>query len=171
MTRSQDVVPPLSTRLCTKSAKIRFFESLFLWNQGVDQIVSTLHHMESFPFTRKKALQYAQAQIEEIRADVNADFMEELGDRELDDAGRFSKQRRAYEKKREDPDDVYIDVLHREEERKRQGLPPRVGIVPYSAVADEEERIHEEHSRKQRRKNGGRHRAKAKRVQTGKNHA
>ena len=34
--------------------------------------------------------------------------------------------------KREDPDDVYIDVQRREEERKKQGLPPRIGVVPYS---------------------------------------
>jgi hypothetical protein len=84
--------------------------------------------------------------IEELRADVNGDFLEDMSDRELDDGGRFSKQRRAYEIKREDPDDVYIDVLRREEQRKRQGLPPRIGIIPYSAVADEETRVEEETS-------------------------
>jgi hypothetical protein len=110
--------------------------------------------MERFPFARMSALQYAQAEIEEVRSEVNADFMEELADRELDDGGRFSKQRRAYEKKREDPDDVYIDLQRREEERKKLGLPPRIGIVPYSAVAAAEERMEVEqkpkkaHSRK-----------------------
>jgi hypothetical protein len=54
------------------------------------------------------------------------------------DEGRFWKQRRAYEKKWRDPDDVYIDVGRREEERKKQGLLARVGIVPHSAVAEEE---------------------------------
>lgn len=34
--------------------------------------------------------------------------------------------------KREDPDDAYIDVQRREEERKKQGLPPGIGVVPYS---------------------------------------
>jgi len=34
---------------------------------------------------------------------------------------------------------VYIDVENREKERKKQGLPPRVGIVPHSVVAAEEE--------------------------------
>jgi hypothetical protein len=52
----------------------------------------------------------------------------------------------SYEIKREDPDDVYIDVLRREEQRKGQGLPPRIGIIPYSAVADEETRVEEETS-------------------------
>jgi hypothetical protein len=108
--------------------------------------------MEKFPFARKKALQHAQAEIEELRAEMNGDFLEDMSDRELDDGGRFSKQRRAYESKREDPDDVYIDVLRREEERKRQGLPPRIGIVPYSAVADEEKRTEEQQERNQQRR-------------------
>jgi hypothetical protein len=130
-----------------RSQKLRFYESLFLWNQGVDQVIATLRGMEKFPFARKEALQYAEAEIEELRAEVNADFLEDMSDRELDDGGRFSKQRRAYEIKREDPDDVYIDVLRREEQRKRQGLPQRIGIIPYSAVADDETRIEEEHER------------------------
>jgi hypothetical protein len=124
MASVEGIRSPIPRQPSARSSKLRFCESLFLWNQGVDQIVATLRYMEKFPFTRKGALQYAQTQIEEIRSEVNADFMEELADCELDDAGRFSKQRRAYEKKREDPDDVYIDVRHREDERKKQGLPP-----------------------------------------------
>ena len=129
-----------------RSQKLRFYESLFLWNQSVDQVIATLRDMEKFPFARKEASHHAQAEIEELRADVNGDFLEDMSDRELDDGGRFSKQRRAYEIKREDPDDVYIDVLRREEQRKRQGSPPRIGIIPYSAVADEETRVEEETS-------------------------
>jgi hypothetical protein len=109
-----------------------------------------LRGIEKFPFARKSALQHAQNEIEEVRADVNADLLEEQAEYELDDAGRFYKQRRAYEKEREDPDDVYISVERREEERKKKGLPPRIGIVPYSAVADEEKRIEEEHERKEK---------------------
>jgi len=130
-----------------RSQKLRFYESLFLWNQGVDQVIATLRGMEKFPFARKEALQHAEAEIEELRAEVNADFLEDMSDGELDDGGRFSKQRRAYEIKREDPDDVYIDVLRREEQRKRQGLPQRIGVIPYSTVADDETRIEEEHER------------------------
>lgn len=131
MARLEGIGSLFPTQLSARSPKLRFYESLFLWNQGVDQLIATLRGLERFPFARMKALQYAQAEIEEVRSEVNADFMEELTERELDDGGRFSKQRRAYEKKREDPDDVYIDVQRREEERKKQGLPPRIGVVPY----------------------------------------
>jgi len=152
MASVEGIRSPIPPQPSARSSKLRFYESLFLWNQGVDQILATLRSMEKFPFVRKSALQYYQNEIEEVRSEVNADFMEELADRELDDGGRFSKHRRAYEKEREDPDDVYIDVRRREEERKKQGLQPRIGILPFSAVADEEKRIEEEHERKQRRR-------------------
>ena len=82
---------------------------------------------------------------------MNADFVEHLADSERFDEGRFSKQRRAFEKKWRDPDDVYIDVERREEERQKQGLPPRVGIVPHSAVAEEEQRWEAQQERKKKR--------------------
>jgi hypothetical protein len=120
------------TQSSARSPKLRLYESLFLWNEGIDQLVANLRGMETLPVASKRALQYAQAGIEEVRADVNADLLEEEVEYELNDAGRFWKQRRAYEKEREDPDDVYISVERREEERKRQGLPPRIGILPHS---------------------------------------
>jgi hypothetical protein len=32
-----------------------------------------------------------------------------------------------------DPDDVYIDVMKREEERRKQGLPPRIGVMSFAS--------------------------------------
>jgi hypothetical protein len=148
MASFEGIRSPFPAQPSARSPKLRFYESLFLWNQGIDQLVATLRGMEKFPFVRKSVLQAAQVEIEEVRADLNADFMEELADRELDDAGRFWKQRRAYERQREDADDVYLAVERREQQRKEQGLPPRIGIVPYSAVADEEKRIEEEREQK-----------------------
>jgi hypothetical protein len=48
-------------------------------------------------------LESAQAEIEEVRASMNAEFTEQLGDRERFDEGRFWKRRRAFEKKWRDP--------------------------------------------------------------------
>src|SRR5262245_4499251 len=76
-------------------------------------------------------------EIEEVRCDVNADFTEKLADSERFDGGHFWKRRRDFEKKWRDPDDVYIEVQRREEERKLQGLPPRLGVLPHSVVAEE----------------------------------
>ena len=140
----------LPSQRSARSPKLRIYESLFLLNQGVDYVVALLCGMEKFPFAHKDDLQCGQAQIEQVRADVNADFAEHLMDSERRDEGRFWKQRRAYEKKWRDPDDVYLSVEEREEQRKKQGLPPRVGIIPYSAVAAEEERWEVEQERKKR---------------------
>ena len=114
-------------------------------------VVALLRDMEKFPFADKESVQSAVAEIEEVRCDMNADFTEHLADSERFDEGRFWKQRRAYEKKWRDPDDVYIDVERREEERKKQGLPPRVGVVPHSAVAEEEQRWEDQQEWKKRR--------------------
>jgi hypothetical protein len=151
MASVEGIRSPVPTQPSARSPKLRIYESLFLWNQGVDQIIAILRGMEKLSCD-KQSLQFAQVEIEEVRADVNADFVEELVDLERIDEGRFWKQKRAYEKKWRDPDDVYIDVEQREQERKQQGLPPRIGIVPFAAVADEEKRIEEEQEQKKQRR-------------------
>jgi hypothetical protein len=140
-------------QLSARSPKLRIYESLFLLNQGVDHLVALLRDMGKFPFADKDSMQGAIVEIEEVRCDMNADFTEKLADSERFDEGHFWKQRRAFEKKWRDPDDVYIDVERREEERKKQGLQPRVlgSILPHSAVAEAEERWEAEQERKKKR--------------------
>lgn len=149
MASFEGIRSPFPTQPSARSPKLRIYESLFLLNQGVDHVIAILRDMEKLSCTDKESLQFAQVEIEEVRADVNADIVEELVDLERLDEGRFWKQKRANEKRWRDPDDVYLDVERREEERKQQGLPPRLGIIPHAAVADEEKRIEEEQERKQ----------------------
>jgi hypothetical protein len=156
MAVNEGIRSPFPTQPPARSPKLRVYENLFLLNQGVDHVVAILHGMEKFPFADKESLQSAEAEIEEVRACMNAEFVEHLADSERFDEGRFSKQRRVYEKQWRDPDDVYIDVERREEERKKQGLPPRLGIVPHSAVAAEEERWEAQQERKKKRDRKGR---------------
>jgi hypothetical protein len=153
MASPEGIRSPVPTQPSPRSSKLLFYESLFLWNQGVDQLLTTLRHLANSPFADKRALQCTQDEIEELRAGVNADFVEEIGEQERLDQGRFWKQRRDYEKTLKDPDDVYLEVEEREEERRKEGLPPRLGIVPYSAIADEEKSIEDEQERKQQRRN------------------
>src|SRR6266403_992279 len=138
------------TQPSARSPKLRIYESLFLFNQSVDHLIDLLDSMEKLPFAEKEELQSAVVEIEQVRCDMNADFAEHLVDSERFDEGRFWKQKRAFEKKWRDPDDVYIDVERREEERKKQGLPPRVGVLPHSAVAEEEQRWEAQQERKRK---------------------
>jgi hypothetical protein len=151
MAVNEGIRSPFPTQPTARSLKLRIYESLFLLNQGVDHVVALLRGMEKLPFAEKESLQSAVVEIEQVRCDMNADFTEHLADSERTDEGRFWKQRRAYEKKWRDPDDVYLDVKDREEERKKQGLPPRVGVVPHSAVAEDEQRWEDQQERKKKR--------------------
>jgi hypothetical protein len=170
MASFEGIRSPVPTQPSACSPKLRIYESLFLWNQGVDQLLATLRRLEKMPFADKPSLQCTQAEIEELRAGVNADFVEEIGESERLDQGRFWKQRRAYERTLEDPDDVYFAVEEREEQRRKQGLPPRLGIVPHSALANEEKLIEEEQERKQQRSKRSKPTPKAKSASREKSH-
>src|SRR6266436_5054409 len=151
MASNEGIGSPFLKQPSERSPKLRIYESLFVLNAGIDHVVALLRDMGKFPFVDKDSMQCAIVEIEEVRCDVNADFTEHLADSERFDEGHFWKQRRAFEKKWRDPDDVYIDVERREEERKKQGLPPRVGVVPHSAVAEEEQRWKDQQEWKKRR--------------------
>jgi hypothetical protein len=128
-----------SKQLSVRSAKRQIYESLCSLNQGIDQVLAHLRGIQRFSLIDKDSLQFAIVEIEEARAGINADIAERLSDSERLEEGRFWKERRHFEKKWHDPDDVYLDVERREEQRKRQGLPLRVGVIPYSTVSGEKE--------------------------------
>jgi hypothetical protein len=151
MASNEGIGSPFLKQLSARSPKLRIYESLFLLNEGMDHVITLLREMEKLPFADKESVQCAVVEIEEVRCDMNADFTEKLADTERFDEGRFWKQRREFEKKWRDPDDVYIEVGRREEERKKQGLPPRLGVLPHSAVAEEEDRWEAEQERKNER--------------------
>ena len=153
MANIEGISSPLLKQPSKRSPKLRVYESLFLLNEGIDHIVALLRDMRKFPFADEDSMECAIVEIEEVRCDMNADFTEHLADSERFDEGHFWKQRRAFEKKWKDPDDVYIDVERREGERKKLGLPSRVigSILPHSAVAQAEERWEAEQERKKRR--------------------
>jgi hypothetical protein len=131
-----------------RSPKSRIYESLFLLNEGMDHVIALLRDMEKLSFAETESLQCAVVEIEEVRCDVNADFTEKLADSERFDEGRFWKQRRDFEKKWRDPDDVYLDIQRREQERKKQGLPSRLGVLPHSVVAEGEQKWEAKQERK-----------------------
>ena len=72
-----------------------------------------IRDMGKFPLADKDSMLCAIVEIEEVRRDMNPDFTEHLADCERFDEGHFWKQRRAFEKKWRDPDDVYIDVARK----------------------------------------------------------
>ena len=80
MASLEGIRSPFSAQPSARSPKLRIYEHLFLWNQGVDHVVALLHDMEKFPFSDKESVQSAVAEVEEVRCDMNADFIEHLAD-------------------------------------------------------------------------------------------
>ena len=148
MAVNEGIRSTLPAQPSARSPKLRIYESLFLLNESMDQVIALLRGMEGLPLAEKESLQCAVVQIEEVRCDVNADFTERLADSERFDEGRFWRQRRNFEKRWRDPDDVYFDVQRREEERKKQGLPPRLGVLPHSIVVKQEQKWQARQERK-----------------------
>lgn len=158
MSSSEGIGSPFPRQPSARSKKLRIYESLFLLNQGFDHVVALLRGMQKFSIVDQELMQSTLAEIEEVRAGVNADFVEPLGDRERFDENRFWKQRCAIDNKWRDPDDVYLEVERREQERKKQGLPPRIGIVPHSVVVEQEQYCEPRQNKKRRQKPLGKNR-------------
>ena len=82
MADNEGIRSPFPTQPSARSPKLRIYESLFLFNQGVDHLVDLSHSVEKLPFAEKEELESAIVEIEEVRCDMNADFTEQLADSE-----------------------------------------------------------------------------------------
>jgi hypothetical protein len=133
-----------------RSPKLRIYEYLFLLNQKLQETVQILKQLEKCPWLRRDFLRSFQVEVEDLRAQANFEVIEHLSDREQHDWAHFGKLRREWDRRLEDPDDVYLKAEHREEERRKQGLPPRLGIIPHGAIAAEEDRLEAEKEHKKR---------------------
>jgi hypothetical protein len=61
----------------------------------------------------------------------------EASDFEQGQATHWSRIHRKYEMCLKDPDDVFLDAEERDAQRKKQGLPPRIVVLPWDAEEEE----------------------------------
>jgi hypothetical protein len=113
--------------------KFPVYEYLLLLNQNLAETVRILRNIRICPGISQDWFKYYEVQIEELRAEASGDVLNAMGDLEQKEGVRYGKQRRAFERTLADPDDVYIDVMKREEERRKQGLPPRIGVMSFAS--------------------------------------
>jgi hypothetical protein len=151
MAATQGIRSPFPTQLILHSPKLRIYEYLFLLNQKLQETVQILKRLEKCSWLRREFLQSFQIEVEDLRAQANFEVIEHLSDREQHDWAHFGKLRREWDRQFEDPDDVYLKAEQREEERRKLGLPSRLGIIPHEAIAAEETRLEAEQGRKKRR--------------------
>jgi hypothetical protein len=151
MAATEGIRSSFSTQPVLHSPKLRIYEYLFLLNQKLQETVQILKQLEKCPWLRRDFLRSFQVEVEDLRAPTNFEVIEHLSDREQHDWAHFGKLRREWDRQFEDPDDVYLKAEQREKERGKQGLPPRLGIIPHEAIAAEETRLEAEQGRKKKR--------------------
>ena len=151
MADTEGILSSFSTQPIPRSSKLRIYEYLFLLNQKLQEAVQILKRLEKCPWLRRDFLRSFQIEVEDLCAQTNFEVIERMSAREQHDWAHFGKLRREWDRQFEDPDDVYLKADQREEERRKQGLPPRLGIIPHEAIAAEETRLEEEQGRKKRR--------------------
>lgn len=148
MADTEGIRSSFSTQLIPRSPKLRIYEYLFLLNQKLQETVQILKQLEKCAWLRRDFLRSFQIEVEDLRAQTNFEVIEHMSDREQHDWAHFGKLRREWDRQFEDPDDVYLKAEQREEERRKQRLPPRLGIIPHEAIAAKETRLEEERGRK-----------------------
>jgi len=151
MAATEGIRSSFSTQPVLHSPKLRIYEYLFLLNQKLQETVQILKQLEKCPWLRRDFLRSFQIEVEDLRAQTNFEVIEHLSDREQHDWAHFGKLRREWDRQFEDPDDVYLKAEQREKERGKQGLSPRLGIIPHEAIAAEETRLEAEQRRKKKR--------------------
>jgi len=151
MAATEGIRSSFSTQPVLHSSKLRIYEYLFLLNQKLQETVQILKQLEKCPWLRRDFLRSFQVEVEDLRAQTNFEVIEHLSDREQHDWAHFGKLRREWDRQFEDPDDVYLKAEQREKERGKQGLPPRLGIIPHEAIAAEEARLEAEQRREKKR--------------------
>src|SRR5580700_11134832 len=151
MAATEGIRSSFSTQPVPHSPKLRVYEYLFLLNQKLQETVQILKQLEKCPSLRRDFLRSFQVEVEDLRAQTNFEVIEQMSEREQHDWAHFGKLRRAWDRQFEDPDDVYLKAEQREEERRKRGLPPRLGIIPHEAIAAKETRLDAEQRRKKSR--------------------
>jgi len=109
--------PPIHRPLPTK---LRAYEAVYWLNRSFEATLLSLERLEQLGMFRLEFLNECKIQVERTRAELNEDLIDSLHECESDDSARFDRMARAWEKTREDPDDVFFKANDRKEEIKEQ---------------------------------------------------
>jgi hypothetical protein len=96
--------------------KTGIYETLSNLNTAFSEVVKHLHTLRNTGLFKSKVAKLFPGFAQELQAEFNQQFLEDLHQIELDDWGRYGEIRQKWEKHLRDPDDVFIHA----EERKKQ---------------------------------------------------
>ena len=96
--------------------KSQIYHTLSELNTAFAAIVGHCDTLQQTGLFKSKAARLFASFTQELQAEMNQEFLEDLHQLELDDWGRYGKARQQWEKHLRDPDDVFIHA----EERRRE---------------------------------------------------
>jgi len=130
--------------------KLHLFQELLALNEEFDHVICALERMEKVPTYRSEMIRWARAHVESAQVEANRQFFDEFDAIVENDALAAYKFLSEHKQRITDPDDIYLEIRHREEARKAKGLPPRLVILPDWDFNDEK-RYEEEQAKKRKR--------------------
>jgi hypothetical protein len=130
--------------------KMRLFRELFELNQTFEQVIRGLEKLERVQLFNRELIRYARADVESARVNANREFFDNFDAIVENDAVWAYKFQREYNRKIDDPDDIYLEIKDSEERRKKKGLPPRLVILPGWDLSDEERHDDVQNKRRKR---------------------
>jgi hypothetical protein len=117
----------------------RAYEILAMLERHFEESVILLKQLTTCRGQRSDILIPLSNELRYVRAQIGYEVTEQASDFEMERAHHWGRIHRRFEEWLKDPDDIYLQVEEREEQRKRKGLAPRVIILPWSY--EEEEKL------------------------------
>jgi hypothetical protein len=115
------------------------YEILAMLERHFEESVTLLKQLTTCPGQRSDILIPLSNELRYVRAQIGYEVTEQASDFEMERADHWGRIHRRFEEWLKDPDDIYLHVEEREEQRKKKGLAPRVIILPWSY--EEEEKL------------------------------
>ena len=115
------------------------YEILAMLERHFEESETLLKQLTTCPGQWSDILIPLSNELRYVRAQIGYEVTEQASDFEMERADHWGRIHRRFEEWRKDPDDIYLHVEEREEQRKKKGLAPRVIILPWSY--EEEEKL------------------------------
>jgi hypothetical protein len=115
------------------------YELLAQLDRTLRESVTLLKRLTACPGQRSDVLVPLSNEVQYVRAQIGFEVTSEANDFEQANQTYWSRVHHKYLQWLRDPDDVFLEAEERDEQRKKQGLSPRIVVLPWSA--EEEEKL------------------------------
>ena len=117
------------------------YEDLYNLNLHAQKLVDLVGEISAKLSRPTDDVLYHQYLIQQVRSAVTSDVLDQMGDIEHIEGWISESLRRSEELKLRDPEDIYLMVREQEDERVRNGNPPRIRFLDDNSTATAETRV------------------------------